>query len=160
MQNKKLLATGDGGYMKIVYAVSGFYLLVGIAGIAYGVNIKDSIKWYNRDEFLETLAPIIIVFGILFCFVAVFNFFRTLLITQTNIFVYEDMVTGSGMTGLLSAPQSFNITISDVRNVDVQKNTAIFLHTQYGKYTCYMKNAAEVQGKIMELVNAQRTLQA
>ena len=150
MQTNKLLVSGNGKFMSAGFILPVIFLVISIVAFTSGVDLSDN--WSRQDQ---TMGTIMIIVGVFLFLSAGINAGRTLLSIRTSISVYEDVVKGSGLISQFSAPQEFSVSISDIRNVDVLKNTGIVVQTQYAKYTCYMKNAEEVRSKIMELVNAQ-----
>jgi len=158
----KLLLSGEQASIKGKIVAIIYLLILDILFISLGCwalfEYLPSIPRHARD-----FAPIIRIGGIMAIVGGIFGVGYTIYVAylgmterKTKIYVYDDVVKGTVMIGSFGHLQEFNLPYIDIKNVDVVKQTAIIIHTQYEKYTCAAKNSHEIRNKIMELVEKAR----
>jgi len=153
----KILASGNGKYCIAGIISYSIGLIIDIFALVFG--LQNMYLYRFRGEAWPILLVIAGIAGLAY---SLYKIAIEALAYNTTIAVYENEIKGHGQIGKFSLPQEFSISISNIHNIDILKGglnkTAfgIVVHTQYAKYTCYMKNSDEVRDKIMELVNGQK----
>ena len=156
-----LLIAGDGKYNLTSLISWGISLIAYAICLVIGlVVIPDLIRTTRRGwiEFVgmrfsiqdaQSMATMFIIIGLIGLIIGMYFTILALRRFQSEIHVYDNCIIGKNVQGMPPALQEFNVPLSDVKNVDVLKGTGITIHTQYGTYTSYTKNANEVRDIIM-----------
>ena len=153
--NQNLLISGNGKHMmaKVYIGIFSILFFVSLAVFSLVANPPSYSPRNVKDMFV-----LLKVISFIFCLSM--GFFQTVMLginltsSKTNISVYENSVSGTGLINAFS-PQTFNLSFGDIKNVyidNIRKST-IVLQTQYAKYTCYAKNYVEINNIMLSRLN-------
>jgi len=140
-QHGNLLASGTGKHnMNQFYFQVVFSVILVIVGLVLEL-------WTT-----EALVGIIAFFAIIDILTFVWYFPRA----RTNISVFENGVSGSGMTGVMSA-KAFSLPYDQISNVEPGTKRVVVYAKSGGKYTCHAANSDQLQTIIKERLQARNS---
>jgi len=159
----KLLISGNGKYNMKSLLYWAFMIVCDVALLLAGLDLRATIATAPRNaagvdlpffgrmsldgaNSLATGMLVVAILGLIFGTAMAILVLRRY---QSEINVYDNVITGKNVQGFSPTLQEFNVPMGDVMNVDVLKETGIIVRTQYGTYTSYTKKADEIRNVIM-----------